>query len=484
MKTIIKFFWVAMLSLGFWACIEDDGIVNEPTPGISITMVNFSLENQTVPEDGDSLKVNLSFDRAATADGVIPVRLSGDAVYLQNFSTSPSPNEGVISLNVEKGQAAASFLVTPVNDEDSLGDKTIRFTLEKPSAGFKLGSKIISSVALIEDDTTTNPGNEENEAIIGFGEDVISISENDAEGLHISLLLEGSVKHTEYVFINVLSTEGFFSGTDYIIDPLAILGEIKLEVNPGAENLKFRIAPVDDRLLSGNFELKFTISNVSDGIKKGAQTSLTVEVEEDDIINPASLHTIADLRAEFEKHTGDWAFSDDYYIEGIITSDKNVVDEKVVYIQDATGGIMLVFNAPRLMKKGDKVQVNLKNANGHEINGQIAMTGVEDRAGITLGHSFEVVPEVITLAQLHSGKYQGKWVRLLNVSFTNADGVNTWLGTQRFSDGNRYGFSTAFATADFSQKPLPTEKVNITGIVGDWNRLQPQDYFKDVVIAR
>lgn len=481
MKSILKLFLILWAGFTFWGCAEDEEVPNEPAPNTPSTVVNFAVEHQTLAEAGNPLKVNLAFDRVAAVNGSFSIRLSGDAVYQQDFTTAPAASEGVITLNVEKGQANTHFTLTPVNNEDSLGNRTTSFTLENPSNGFKLGNKTVASVEIIEDDSVSAPGNGGEEATIEFGENLVHISESDIQGFDISMLLQGSVAHTEIVTIDILPMEGFEYGTDYVTDPISVQNTFELEITPWTQDLKFRVIPINDQELYGSFELKFSILTTSDGIKTGTQTAVTVKIEEDDVIDPATLYTIADLRSKFENYGGDWYLPNDYYIEGIITSDKNVVDDKAVYIQDATGGIMLIFNGPKLLHQGDKVQLNLKNAEGKNVNGQKAMMGVEDRVGITLGHNFEVEPEIITLEQLHSGNYQGKRVRVQNVSFPSADGFKIWLGAHRFSDGNREGIVTTFATADFTQEVLPAGKVTITGIVGDWNRIHPQQYLRDVV---
>nr|WKN37723.1 hypothetical protein K4G66_03250 [Tunicatimonas sp. TK19036] len=39
------------------------------------------------------------------------------------------------------------------------------------------------------------------------------------------------------------------------------------------------------------------------------------------------------------------------------------------------------------------------------------------------------------------------------------------------------------APAEFHQQILPSGKVTLTGIVGDWGRLQPQRYTQDITTA-
>lgn len=482
MKSIIKFVILGILGLSFLRCSEEEDVVNQPTPNTLNTTVNFSLETHTLEEAGEPLKVNLTFDRPASVNGSFVIRLSGDAVYQQHYNTTPAASQSIITLSIEKGQSNAHFMLNPVNDEDSVGNQTIALALENPSNGFKLGNKVTSSVELLEDDAE-EPGNGEEDATVEFAESFVHISETDIAGFEIDMLLQGTVAHTEFVNIDIVPTDGFEYGTDYVTDPVAVQNTFKLEINPGVENLKFRIIPVNDNELSGTFELKLSFANISDGIKAGSQTTMTIKVEEDDIIDPLEINTIAALRTLFENYEGDWYLPNDYYIEGIVTSEKNVADEKAIYIQDATGGIMLVFNGPVLLNKGDKVQLNLKNAVGAVANGQKAMMGVEDRAGIILGRNFAVDPEVITIEQLNSGDYQGKRVRILNVSFTESGGIDTWQGDHMFTDGERNGVAKSYPFADFSNVVIPTEKVNITGIVGDWNRIQPQNYQQDVIIV-
>jgi hypothetical protein len=279
--------------LAFWGCAEDEEVPNEPAPHTPTTVVNFAVDNQTLAEGGDPLKVNLTFDKAAAANGSFSIRLSGNALYSQNFSTSPAATDGIITLPVEKGQTAAFITVTPVDDEDSVGNTTVTVTLENPTAGFKLGSKITSSVELVEDDP--GPGNGA-VATIEFGENFVHISESDVAGFDISMLLQGNVAHTEIVTIDILPTEGFVYGTDYITDPIAVQNSMKVEINPGTEDIKFKVVPINDQLLSGSFELQFSIIHITDGLQKGAQDSFTMKIEEDDVIDPLEIYTIADSR--------------------------------------------------------------------------------------------------------------------------------------------------------------------------------------------
>lgn len=66
--------------------------------------------------------------------------------------------------------------------------------------------------------------------------------------------------------------------------------------------------------------------------------------------------------------------------------------------------------------------------------------------------------------------------------FPRADGKVTFDGSRLISDGKRQGSVHTHPTAQFHNQILPNGTVNVTGIVGDWNRILPQAYHEDIFV--
>jgi hypothetical protein len=132
-----------------------------------------------------------------------------------------------------------------------------------------------------------------------------------------------------------------------------------LDAIPGADTVSFKIIPVDDNLVLGSYEVMFSLHSTTGQLKKGTNTEFVVRIEEDDN-NQVEVHTIAELRNMFNEFEGEFWLGLDYFIEGVITSRSNVANNKTAYIQDNTGGIMLMFTVQNYLKLGDKVRINLE----------------------------------------------------------------------------------------------------------------------------
>uniref|UniRef100_UPI0035697FE2 DUF5689 domain-containing protein n=1 Tax=Zeaxanthinibacter enoshimensis TaxID=392009 RepID=UPI0035697FE2 len=142
---------------------------------------------------------------------------------------------------------------------------------------------------------------------------------------------------------------------------------------------------------------------------------------------------------------------------------------------------MIRFFLARNFKIGDKIRLNLKSATGTYFNGQKSIDQVNPEGSVLISENMIVQAEEITLDQLLSGDYEGKRVLVRNVSFVNADGNITFLGSRTITDDVRVASVITYASAAFSNTVLPAEQVSISGIVGDWGRIMPQQYSQDII---
>jgi hypothetical protein len=127
-------------------------------------------------------------------------------------------------------------------------------------------------------------------------------------------------------------------------------------------------------------------------------------------------------------------------LKGIITAsdkrDPNLYKE--AYIQDATGGLRMVFESTSGLYTGDSVIVNLKglyvgdygdfwqlgSVPYYQSNGDIRVSGMNmDKQILKTSINNPTYPDTITIVQAKSAAYLGKLVTLKNVQFTD-DAVN------------------------------------------------------------
>jgi hypothetical protein len=129
---------------------------------------------------------------------------------------------------------------------------------------------------------------------------------------------------------------------------------------------------------------------------------------------------------------------DNWALKGIVTAsdkkDGNLYKE--AYIQDATGGLRLTFDATSGLYMGDSVIVNLKGLYLSDYGNLIQLGSIpyiDDAGSIrVMGINMDgyvkktsinnpTIPEVVTIAQIKSVSYLGKLVKLNSVQFTDGE---------------------------------------------------------------
>jgi len=123
-------------------------------------------------------------------------------------------------------------------------------------------------------------------------------------------------------------------------------------------------------------------------------------------------------------------------LRGVITASDKIDGNlyKEAFIQDATGGIRLIFNSTSGLYIGDSVIVNMKglyigdygdfwqvgSVPYHEADGDIRVSGMDmDKHILKTSVHNQTYPDTITITQAKSSSYLGKLVTLKNVQFTD-----------------------------------------------------------------
>jgi hypothetical protein len=193
----------------------------------------------------------------------------------------------------------------------------------------------------------------------------------------------------------------------------------------------------------------------------------------------ATMTTISNIRSQF---TGSGTtVSGSYKITGVVISDatfQNLNSQNVV-IQDATGGIVVRFDATHSFALGDSIVVNVTGQSLSEYNGLLQVGGTSPSVPLAYGTKVgtgTITPRVVTAADLIANmagteSWESTLIKINNATFstttfTTATNVVDATGTILLYTDCSGTFQATFANAAI---PAGT---SITAIVSEFNGLQ------------
>lgn len=313
---------------------------------------------------------------------------------------------------------------------------------------------------------------------IGFETTLTNVLEASTTGTRIGLISNVRLSEPATVSINLTNVGTVQYGVDYTTEPAAVNNVVTITLDPDAETQGFFIYPV-----AGNEEERkvlFEIASVQgSGLNLAQSSALAHTVSINKIqLNPNQF-TIAEVRALY---TGaPITISEDKFIEGVVTSSNDNVTSKNVYVQDASAGIVLRFNAnnttdPGKVLAGELIRIPLQGVTLTAFNGLLQLGD----GTATLPHSRVIKqgtaplpePKIITIAQLNTNGFQSQRVRIVGITVTTADGSKTYSGNNTFIDGTGSSTLRVESYAPFSGTVVPTSTLTITGIASTFTTSQ------------
>ncbi len=171
--------------------------------------------------------------------------------------------------------------------------------------------------------------------------------------------------------------------------------------------------------------------------------------------------------------SGQYKFKDVYSVYATVAMDDATGNiYKSAYVQDNSEGIDLYLNASGLYQ-GDSIRIMLKGASVsmyHELM-QIQDLHV-DSSIVKLKTQVNVEPELVTIADIYTGEYQSKLIKLEDVQFVQGDLGKTYADAVGLQSENRTLESCDGSTiivrtsgyASFAGEKLPTGKGSIIAI--------------------
>ena len=160
-------------------------------------------------------------------------------------------------------------------------------------------------------------------------------------------------------------------------------------------------------------------------------------------------------------------------LKGVVISDRTTesVHGLSVYVQDATGGIVVRLTGDHTFALGDEVSFNLAGGTVSEFNGLLQINGIDPADGTVQSHPGDVTPRIATITEVltNAEAWESTLVRINNVTLS---GASTFSGEVTVTDAT--GTITMFtrALATFSGQTLPSGTVDVIAIVSQFNETQ------------
>ncbi len=178
---------------------------------------------------------------------------------------------------------------------------------------------------------------------------------------------------------------------------------------------------------------------------------------------------IGDLRAAFAK--GNLTVAASTKISGTVISDKankNITVASCV-IQGSDGkGIIVRFSATHNFSVGETIDVNTSGATLSEFNGALQV-GVGALTNATKTGTGNVTPKKVTLAEFEAD-FENLESTLVTIADAKASSTAKFSGSINLTDAsNGKAVMYTAATATFAADALPSDVVNVTGIVSQFN---------------
>ncbi len=156
-------------------------------------------------------------------------------------------------------------------------------------------------------------------------------------------------------------------------------------------------------------------------------------------------------------------------IKGIVTSDYStgMLTGSNIYLQDATAGIYIHFNATHAYAIGTELEIVVSGYGVSTYNGVVQISTVPLGNALATGTG-NVAPRVATLADINTNytAWEGQVVKIDNATITGS-GVYSGSNTITDATGTITLYTSSFAS--FATTNYPTGTVSVTGILTQFN---------------
>lgn len=161
------------------------------------------------------------------------------------------------------------------------------------------------------------------------------------------------------------------------------------------------------------------------------------------------------------------------FLKGVVISDRSSenLSGLGLYLQDATGGIVIRFTDDHDFNLGDEIIVDVSGETLSEFNGLLQISGLDLNAANVEGHPGDVTPRVATISEVlnNAQAWESTLVRINDVILGNG---SVYRDTITVTDATGVMILFTRSQATFAASAIPTGPVTITAIVSEFNAPQ------------
>ena len=161
-------------------------------------------------------------------------------------------------------------------------------------------------------------------------------------------------------------------------------------------------------------------------------------------------------------------------IKGVIISDyeSQSVDSRNVFVQDATGGIVIRFTGTNLFPLGAEITVDITGGELGEFHGLLQIDDITNGSVFVSANPGDVVPRIATVNDVlvNAQNWESTLVKLDSVTLTSGTGFYEGEVVVEDATGSMLLFTRS--QAYFSHTALPVGKVSLTAIVSEFDAPQ------------
>lgn len=185
-----------------------------------------------------------------------------------------------------------------------------------------------------------------------------------------------------------------------------------------------------------------------------------------------TLSNISEIRSQFAGTTT--TVSGSRKIKGIVISDRNNnnLNNRNLYLQDGSAGIVVRFLETHCYDLGDEIEVDVTAQELSEFNKLLQVNNVAFNKSTLLSTGNAAPVRAATIGEISANfdAWESTLVKISGVTISGSTAVYSGNKTLTDATGTIPMFTQAAAT--FSQTPIPTGSVTITAIVSDFNGKQ------------
>jgi hypothetical protein len=241
--------------------------------------VNFAAPTSSALESAGAVTVTLNISPAATAAETITIGVANGAGAIygigNDYTTAPVTMAGAITRTVPIGATSVTFSINIADDIVTEGDETITFTITGASAGLSLGSALVHTFTITDNDVTPT---------VNFS--TLSISVLESAGTQtFNLSINPAAPVAGSITIQVTNGPGAsygFNPNDYVTAPGAAGGFITVNFVAGSTTASFNATVINDLNPESTEQVTFTLSAVPVGFAMGSNNTGVLTIGDND----------------------------------------------------------------------------------------------------------------------------------------------------------------------------------------------------------